>query len=119
MQLFKSHIARLFCLLSIFLISSNIGYTAYHFTSDQYIRQQKEVKSTSDNHQSFHVQDEQILNLLKDQQEFDFDVVIDEVFHAVFHFYVQQFSTESAQFHYCEPILHPYPIWIKHLQIRL
>lgn len=117
----KVHIARILSLLVIFLISSNIGFTAYHFNPSLQKRITKEHSVSYSDHLQFLEQEdgEQIINLIKDQQEFDIDIECGELFKAIFHAYFLANDKYSGRFNYHAPELSCNPIWITNLQIRL
>ena len=118
---FKSHIARLLCLLIIFLISSNVVHS-FEVYIDSSAKDSTSLISIQHDHTGQAIANDevdQLFNLVKDPQEIDFDLFLEDcAFVAVIIKAFLYFESKSY-FTYNEPILNLAPLWIRNLQIRL
>jgi len=118
---FKSHIARLLCLLIIFLISSNVVHS-FEVYIDSSAKDSTSLISIQHDHtgQAI-VNDEvdQLFNLVKDPQEIDFDLFLEDCASVADIIKAFLYVEEKPYFTYNEPTLNLAPLWIRNLQIRL
>ena len=119
----KGYIAQSFCWLVVFLITSNIGFSAVHFNPFQE-NTKRTILNTSTQKLSFHsVEDtsgDQIISLIKDQQEFDADLFLSAIEHSATLFYFYHLKSNPNEYFIAgTPLYNVLPLWITNLQILL
>ncbi len=120
----KAHIARLFSLLVVLLITSNIGFSAVEFNPFKAKSFPQQVLNLKDK-VVFQKTDDSVNNQLfafeKDQQELELelDLFLDEVFFATVFYYLVFKTEKQKSFSFDLPLLKSIPLWITNLQIRL
>lgn len=121
MKTFKLHIARLLCLVIIFLISSNVAYSVeiYNATSSQEFSNSSNQHHDQGDHFIVNGEFDQLFNLVKDPQEIDFDLFLEECSFVAVIIQGFYFIEKNLFVSYSPPILNHVPLWITNLQIRL
>lgn len=118
---FKSHIARLLCLLIIFLISSNVVHSFGAYKNSSVKDSTGLIRIQYDHTDQAIANDEidQLFNLVKDPQEIDFDLFLEDCSFIAVIVKAFLYVDKKSFFAYIEPILNHVPLWIRNLQIRL